>query len=165
MGVKRDWLCKAHGYFESYDPKPLCPKGCLSVQKVFLQPPAYQSPTMKRVDNTLRWSAKQMGLSDMSGAQGRSVAENNRLKNWSSQHQVLQEVPRPYTFDPAGKDSPIKGMNIARPALLASSDKGTVYADSLIKGDPLRPESGRQLNNELARRTHRIVDARDRSAQ
>lgn len=65
MGVKRDWICAAHGVFESSEESPFCPSGCDVVEKVFLQPPAFGSARTKNIDATLGSLSKSYGLTDL----------------------------------------------------------------------------------------------------
>ncbi len=76
MGVLKEFKCLAHGPFETRDSPARCPHGCKSIVRIFTQAPGFKSDTTKRRDNMTRWQANQMGVTDMSNAQGRSVLEN-----------------------------------------------------------------------------------------
>ncbi len=63
MGVKNDYKCPAHGYFESRE--PVCPHGCTDVQVVFLQPVGVTSDRTKGSDKTLKQLALDFKMSDV----------------------------------------------------------------------------------------------------
>lgn len=68
MGILRDFQCYAHGVFESSEEAPLCPQGCDTVERVFLQPPAFNSTRTQNIDRTLESLAKSHGMSDIGPA-------------------------------------------------------------------------------------------------
>jgi len=61
--VLNDYKCEVHGFFES--DMPICPHGCDTVQKVFLQPIGMIGDKTKFNDNTLRGLAADYGMSDI----------------------------------------------------------------------------------------------------
>ena len=63
MGVKNDYKCPAHGYFESTE--AVCPHGCTDVHVVFLQPVATVSDRTKGSDKTLKQLALDFKMSDI----------------------------------------------------------------------------------------------------
>lgn len=73
MGVKRDWICAAHGVFESDDEAPLCPSGCDVVDKIFIQPPGLSSARTANIDRTLESLARSHGMTDISNRGGRAA--------------------------------------------------------------------------------------------
>ena len=90
MGVRHDYVCKAHGEFESEQDKPRCPKGCASVLRIFNKAPGILSNTSRNRDALARLQAQHMGLSDMSNRHGRTVAENQRIDNWAEFRQQAE---------------------------------------------------------------------------
>lgn len=86
--TRHEYTCLAHGKFfywkEQIDPvPPACPHGCSEamIHQVF-SAPAFLSQTTKNHDAMTQMQAQAMGLTDMSNAQGRTVAENNARKSW-----------------------------------------------------------------------------------
>jgi hypothetical protein len=73
MGILRDWQCRAHGNFESSEESPLCPYGCDTVEKIFLQPAVFRSNRTANIDRTLESLAKSHGLTDMNNRGGHAV--------------------------------------------------------------------------------------------
>ena len=63
MGVRNDYKCPAHGYFEAKE--PVCPHGCADVQVVFLQPVSVTSDRTKGSDKTLKQLALDFKMSDV----------------------------------------------------------------------------------------------------
>lgn len=61
--ILNDYKCEMHGFFES--DKPICPHGCDTVQKVFLQPVGMIGDTTKFNDTTLRGLAADYGMTDI----------------------------------------------------------------------------------------------------
>lgn len=70
MGVVKEWLCKAHGSFESDIEPPLCPYGCDTVERVFLTPPGLFSARTSNIDSTLESLARSHGMTDISNRGG-----------------------------------------------------------------------------------------------
>lgn len=98
MGVKRDWLCRGHGVFESSDVAPICPKGCNTVEPIFLQPPAVRtSQRTKNIDSTLDSLAAQFGLTDLSTRNGSvmsSIAPHSKPDHIAASYNALYGDPR-----------------------------------------------------------------------
>jgi len=63
MAVIHDFKCAVHGFFES--DQPICPHGCDTVQKVFLQPVGMVSDKTKFNDTTLRSLANDYNMTDI----------------------------------------------------------------------------------------------------
>jgi hypothetical protein len=63
MGVRHDYKCPAHGYFESTE--AVCPHGCTDVQVVFLQPIGMVSNRTKGSDKTLEQLALDFKMGDI----------------------------------------------------------------------------------------------------
>lgn len=74
MGIKKEYLCLAHGGFESADDQPLCPMGCDTVERAFFTPPAFGSARTKNIDATLQGLAKSHNLTDIGPAAMRRKA-------------------------------------------------------------------------------------------
>ena len=74
--VLHDYACMAHGTFESSEESPKCPKGCNTVQRVYLQAPATIGQRTRNKDAIQRDIASRFGLTDMSNKDGTSVASN-----------------------------------------------------------------------------------------
>jgi hypothetical protein len=74
MSIKKEWMCMAHGPFESA--KPQCPKGCTTVERRFFTPTSIKtSDRTKNIDRTLETLAKDFGLSNMNNQNGTSAAK------------------------------------------------------------------------------------------
>jgi len=92
MSVLHDYLCSAHGLFESYE--PVCPiKFCTAeLNMVFLKPVSLKSDKTKHADNTLRNLAQDFNMTDI-----RSVREGESQAGMHH-HQIPVEQkkePRP----------------------------------------------------------------------
>lgn len=100
--VIKEYRCAAHGYFESGEASPSCPKGgCTTVQQVFLTAPAFRSDKTKRSDANLRQIASDFGLTDMRSAR---EGEPARIKTKQQKDaEALQEKFR-HRFAPLGKN-------------------------------------------------------------
>jgi hypothetical protein len=61
--ILNDYKCAMHGFFES--DKPICPHGCDTVQKVFLQPVGMIGDKTKFNDTTLKSLAADYGMTDI----------------------------------------------------------------------------------------------------
>lgn len=75
MAVLKEWMCMAHGSFDSLWPK--CPKGCAGetmVRRVFLTAPGLGSGRTKNIDRTLTGLASEYGLSDINNRGGTEAA-------------------------------------------------------------------------------------------
>jgi len=75
MSIKKEYVCFAHGAFESSDDEPLCPMGCDTVERAFFTPPAvFHSARTKNIDKTLDSLAKSHRLTDLGPAAMRRKA-------------------------------------------------------------------------------------------
>ena len=70
MAVLHDWICLAHGKFESFDGR--CPYGCdeAFVAKTYVQAPGLRSDRTKNIDRTFQALANDFGLTDMNNQNG-----------------------------------------------------------------------------------------------
>lgn len=74
MAVLKEWLCLAHGPFESSVESPDCPMGCDTVERAFFTPPGLGSSRTKNIDSTLESLASSHGLTDIGPAAMRRKA-------------------------------------------------------------------------------------------
>lgn len=74
MAVVKEYVCLAHGGFESDQENPECPHGCDTVERAFFTPPALGSARTKNIDNTLQSLAKSHNLTDLGPAAMRRKA-------------------------------------------------------------------------------------------
>lgn len=65
MAVVKEYVCLAHGAFESSDETPECPMGCDTVERAFFTPPGLGSGRTKNIDKTLESLAKSHKLTDI----------------------------------------------------------------------------------------------------
>jgi hypothetical protein len=84
MAVLNDYLCKAHGVFEAFEPK--CPHGCVggSVQKVYLQAPGMISNRTRFSDALGKDIAVRHEISDFGNY--RKAEDYNHL--WTDQSKI-----------------------------------------------------------------------------
>lgn len=74
MSIKKEWMCMAHGAFESA--KPQCPRGCTTVERRFFTPTSIKTTDRTRnIDKTLETLAKDYGLSDINNQNGTSAVK------------------------------------------------------------------------------------------
>ena len=92
MPVLHDYMCLAHGKFESKE--ALCPYGCSAdmVDRVFLKPPGSTSARTRGIDRTLDQLALDFGMTDLSNQGGRAIKQAAPL---SREQQALQEMLAP----------------------------------------------------------------------
>ena len=89
MAVLKEWVCMAHGVFESYH--AVCPHGCTTVQRHF-KTAFTLGNTAKGIDRTLQNLANDFGMTDISNRNGTAagfVPKNNQQQvdlnpRWSS---------------------------------------------------------------------------------
>lgn len=97
MPVLKEYRCGGHGDFEGYEPR--CPKGCTSVQQVFLTPVGTRSDKTKQADRNLKQIALDFGLSNMASAR---TGEAARIKTKQQKEaEALSEKLR-HRFAPMG---------------------------------------------------------------
>lgn len=75
MPVTREYECKMHGPFESRAEKPRCPRGCTTIQRVFLTPPGIKHTRTSNTDRLLQMDMFGKGLSDYSNKDGITAAQ------------------------------------------------------------------------------------------
>ncbi len=74
MATVREFVCMAHGPFESSEENPACPSGCDTVERIFLTPPSIGSARTRNTDATLNRLAEQYHLTDMNNRDGKAVS-------------------------------------------------------------------------------------------
>lgn len=98
MAVLKEYICKAHGAFESSDPNPRCKAGCNSIERVFLTAPSVRtSQRTKNIDSTLDSLAAQFGLTDLSTRNGsvmNSIAPHSKPDHIAASYNALYGDPR-----------------------------------------------------------------------
>ena len=76
MAVLHDYVCLAHGKFDSFSGK--CPHGCGDAMvKKLLSAPAFLSHRTKVVDQTLKGMAREYGMSDFTDKDNRPKEMKN----------------------------------------------------------------------------------------
>lgn len=139
MAVIKEYLCRAHGQFESSAPSPKCPVGCNSVERVFMTAPGVvTSGRTKNIDNTLTELASHFGLGDLSTKNGSvmsSIKESSKPDHIRASYNALYGDPRTEMLRPRF-DSPSNVANMLdgnpATAALAMRDKNNVgLGDSL----------------------------------
>jgi hypothetical protein len=64
MAIIKEWICMAHGPFESA--KSMCPKGCTTVERRFFTAPAIKTnDRTKNIDKTLQQLADDYKMTDI----------------------------------------------------------------------------------------------------
>lgn len=133
MAVMKEYLCRAHGPFESSDQNPRCRVGCNAVERVFLTAPSVRtSPKMKNIDNTLDSLAQQFGLGDLSTRNGSvmsSIKESSKPDHIRASYNALYGDPRTEMLRPRFENpSNLGGMlsGTANTAALAMRDQNNV---------------------------------------
>lgn len=98
MAVLKEFKCFAHGFFEGFEAR--CPKGCTTVQQVFLTPVGTRSDKTKSADANLRQIALDFGLSNMASARQGEAA---RIKTKQQRDAEALEVKLRHRFAPMAK--------------------------------------------------------------
>lgn len=126
MPVLKEWKCKAHGFFESFEKR--CPKGCTTVEQAFLTPVGTRSDRTKSADANLRQIALDFGLSNMASAR---EGEPTRIKTKQQRDAEALEVKLRHRFAPMAKGGTfnaetkkITGGNVTGGALAAMAAQG-----------------------------------------
>lgn len=78
--VIKEFLCKAHGAFESAEAAPSCPFGCDTVERIFLTPPAFASSRTKNIDRTLDSLARSHGMTDINNRGGKAAKGQSHIQ-------------------------------------------------------------------------------------
>lgn len=108
--VKKEWMCAAHGAFESAEESPECPRGCDTVSRAFLTPPGFRSARTSNIDATLETAAKRHGLTDMQNRHGQAVKRESPIQR-QRQEQFQQMVRERYGSTGWGAVPPGATMN------------------------------------------------------
>lgn len=80
MAVTKEWMCRAHGAFESQDDPPLCPHGCDTVDRAFLTPVGLRSARTTNIDSTFESLARTHGMTDISNRGGRAAKRQDPMQ-------------------------------------------------------------------------------------
>jgi len=93
MAVKKEWLCMAHGAFESV--KGVCPKGCTTVERRFFTPTSIKtSDRTKNIDKTLEMLAKDYKMTDISNQHGTAAVkrpDSNKVNQMEQLNNAIRE--------------------------------------------------------------------------
>lgn len=145
MGVLKEYECRAHGIVFETDVSPArCPHGCRSIVRVFTKAPGFVSGKTRTTDRITAWQARQMGMTDINLAHGRSALENARMAAWASQAPDM----RPRTFDvPQGANlsATLAAQGLGASAYAedgASMTRGKMLAQNTI---PIRDPRGEKM--------------------
>lgn len=93
MGVLKEFLCPAHGRFDSDVAK--CPHGCdFVVDRVFHTAPGTRSAKTRATDVLLRDIAQQYGFTDMSTKNGSVMASQRKEKPAMDFSPVWGDIPK-----------------------------------------------------------------------
>ncbi len=93
MGAIKEFLCPAHGRFDSATAK--CPHGCdLVVDRVFHTAPALKSAKTKATDTLLRGIAADYGFTDMSNRNGSVMASQRKQNSAQDFRPVWGAIPK-----------------------------------------------------------------------
>lgn len=80
MGIKKEYVCFAHGPFEA--DQPVCPSGCtVAIERQFRTAPALKSPRTRNIDHTLATLARDFGYTDLSNKSGSVAGGKKRELN------------------------------------------------------------------------------------
>ena len=135
----RDWICSAHGVFESSDAAPKCKFGCNTIQPIFLRAPAVRTNgRTSNIDRTLQTLAADFGLSDMSTKNGsvmNSIPNHSKpahiaasYNNLYSDQRTMNLTPR---FAPIGEAQSMFDGSAANAALAMKDKSGSGLGDTL----------------------------------
>lgn len=127
MAVVKEYVCLAHGAFESSDENPECPSGCTTIERAFFTPPGLGSGRTKNIDATLESLAKSHNLTDL----GPKAMRRKALAAEKAQQQFREfcerrygglgwgDVPEGGTFNAKTKE--VKGTGPGAPAAVAQA--------------------------------------------
>ena len=145
-GISRDWLCKAHGVFESSESAPACPRGCNAVDPIFLRAPAVRtSGRTKHIDHTLESLAADFGLTDLSTRNGsvmNSIGAHSRPPQVAAAYQNLSGDPRMEALRP----------RFASPNEVLPMLNGTPHTAALSMKDQSGTGLGDMMHNSMGAR-------------
>ena len=132
MAVLNDYVCMAHGQFESRTGK--CPHGCGAkmVHVVFNKAPAFHGGRTANIDRNLALLAKDHGLTDMNnhgGDSGAFIPDRNFLK---AQQNMQENMMRGLTYA-----APMADGENAIPNSLTNSG---FTADNALANDVVRQQ-------------------------
>jgi hypothetical protein len=143
MAVLKEWVCMAHGDFDSTE--AVCPHGCsgeIMVQRAFRTAPMIQSAGYARINSTFDSLAAEQGVTNMSNSSGQQrradYATHKRLA--AANDMLIRNGPR------KGQDAgeffkPVGSVNLATTGGGALQKQGSQTVNSL--GVPLSTPSVR----------------------
>lgn len=146
----------AHGNFESVEPA-VCPKGCTTVQRIFLTAPSVKGDATKRADANLRQIALDFGLSDMRSAR---EGEPARIKTKQQREaEALQEKLR-HRFAPMG----VKGgtFNVKTKQVVGGSSNGGALAAMATHHATPTPGMS-EVREAFVKPVHQVTDFQKRT--
>jgi hypothetical protein len=89
MTIKKEYLCLAHGKFESA--KAVCPKGCTTVERRFYTPTSIKTTERTaNIDKTLEMLASDYKLTDINNQNGTSAVKRPDPKQVEGVNQYQQ---------------------------------------------------------------------------
>jgi len=95
MTIKKEWMCMAHGPFESA--KAVCPKGCTTVERRFFTPQSIStSGRTKNIDRTLEQLAKDYKLTDINNQNGTSAVKRPQPQAVNQMQQLNDAIQGKY---------------------------------------------------------------------
>ena len=74
MAIVKEWICLAHGEFDSAD--PVCPHGCRGdamIERAFRTAPAIQSQGYRNINRTFDTLAAEAGVTNMNNSSGEGM--------------------------------------------------------------------------------------------
>lgn len=93
MTIKKEWLCMAHGKFESA--KAVCPRGCTTVERRFFTPTSIKtSGRTNNIDKTLQMLADDYKLTDINNQNGTAAVkrpDSKAVNQMEAMNQAIQQ--------------------------------------------------------------------------
>jgi len=109
MGIKKEFVCFAHGPFEA--DSPTCPHGCTTaIEREFRTPVGVKSPRTRNIDRTLSALAKDFGYTDLSNRSGSVAGSSGRPAPQGPDFRpVWGQVPKGDRFKQGGAIEHVEG--------------------------------------------------------
>lgn len=137
MGIRKEYVCLAHGEFEG--DQPLCPHGCtVAIERHFRSAPALKSPRTGNIDRTLAVLAREFGYSDLSNKNGAVAGGNGN---------PARAAP---DFRPVWKDVP-KGDLQKAGGVIEKRDGSIGGASEAVKAERIAPNKGEVGFSDIAK--------------
>lgn len=139
MAVRKEWMCAAHGPFESTKPK--CPHGCNTVTRVFLTAPSiHTSGRRQNIDNTLETLAAHHNLTNLSNRNG-SIASSIRMYDanglqagWAPMGKNPVETVKSMHFETDNALDRVKEATAFKPPIPADGSRIDLKYKDALKG-------------------------------